>query len=246
MANPTVHKNGQIPDLKGAEKDHKENENEVKMRPIVNAMDGPKKNISKIFSDVATPVIESMGNDIVCYSTEELLESFENYNNKVDNNNVETSSEFIIGSMDATALYPSLKAEKSASIVVEEVVKSDIIFKNIDTQELGVYLRKNLSQEYIKEKGIEKLLPIKISGRRKFITEKDENCIDVEIDDDEEYLYIESIANLFDETNVVEDIVEVDDKNIVEVDDENESFDDNHGKLAEKQKFTVLNMKTKP
>ena len=41
MANATVHKNGQIPVLKGAEKDHKENVNEVKMRPIVNAMDGP-------------------------------------------------------------------------------------------------------------------------------------------------------------------------------------------------------------
>ena len=38
-----------------------------------------------------------------------------------------------------------------------------------------------------------------MSGRQKFIKEKDEDSIDLEIDDFEEYLYIESIANLFNE-----------------------------------------------
>ena len=107
LANATVHKNGQVPVLKGAEKDHKENEKSIKMRPIVNAMDGPKKNISDLFSDIVTPVIASKKNDIICYSTEELLESFEKYNKTINNQNEESPSEYIIGSMDATSLYPS-------------------------------------------------------------------------------------------------------------------------------------------
>ena len=34
--------------MSGADKDHKETKDNLKMRPIVNAMDGPKKTISDI------------------------------------------------------------------------------------------------------------------------------------------------------------------------------------------------------
>ena len=39
--------------------------------------------------------------------------------------------------MDATSLFPSLKADKSAAIIVEEVVNSDVIFENIDIRHSG-------------------------------------------------------------------------------------------------------------
>ena len=54
------------------------------MRPIVNAMDGPKRILSDIFSDIGNAVIESSKSDVVCYSTEELLESFEAFNTELD------------------------------------------------------------------------------------------------------------------------------------------------------------------
>ena len=59
LANSTVHVNGQLPVMKGAEKDHKVIENGVvKFRPIMNAMDGPKKNVSDTVSDALSTVIE--------------------------------------------------------------------------------------------------------------------------------------------------------------------------------------------
>ena len=43
LRNATVHVNGQLPVLKGAEKDHKVNNGKIKMRPIENSMDGQTK-----------------------------------------------------------------------------------------------------------------------------------------------------------------------------------------------------------
>ena len=64
-----MHIDGQIPTLKGTEKDHKVTENKVvKMRPIVNAMDGPKKNISDIFSDIGAAIVESNNDGFLCFS----------------------------------------------------------------------------------------------------------------------------------------------------------------------------------
>merc|ERR1711954_603941 len=49
MRDSKVHTNGQVPVMRGAEKDHKADKSKIKMRPMVNAMDGPKKNISDNF-----------------------------------------------------------------------------------------------------------------------------------------------------------------------------------------------------
>ena len=51
VRNATVHVDGELPIMKGAEKDHKKYNGTIKMRPMLNAMDGPKKNISDIFND---------------------------------------------------------------------------------------------------------------------------------------------------------------------------------------------------
>ena len=103
LANATVHINGQVPVMKGAEKDHKQNEDKIKMRPIVNAMDGPKKNVSDTFSDLLSAVIEANNDEVLCYSTEELLEAFKSYNEDRDENR------YIIGSMVAV---PELKSRQ--------------------------------------------------------------------------------------------------------------------------------------
>merc|ERR1711954_189647 len=45
MRNATVHVNGQVSVLKGAKKDHKDPDEGIKMRPILDAIEGPKKTI---------------------------------------------------------------------------------------------------------------------------------------------------------------------------------------------------------
>ena len=143
LKNATVHVNGEVSVMKGADKDHKASAN-IKMQPIVNAMDRPKKTVSDIFSDVAIDVVESRNNGILCSSTEELLASIEANNKKKSNNESDVGEDkknksSIVGSMDAVALFTSLTAEKSANIVKEETMKSNIVFKNIDTHEIGIY-----------------------------------------------------------------------------------------------------------
>ena len=44
--------------------------------------------------------------------------------------------DYIVGSMDVISLYPSLEAERSAEIIIEVVMNSNITFDNIDIEEL--------------------------------------------------------------------------------------------------------------
>ena len=59
------------------------------MRPIVNAMNGPKCALSDMLSEVLEGVLTVIDSDTVCKSTEELLCMFEEYNKKIDNSEVE-------------------------------------------------------------------------------------------------------------------------------------------------------------
>ena len=87
--NATVHVKGQLPVLKGNEKDHKST---IKMRPLMNTMDGPKKNISDNFSDILEAVVDDLDDGTLCSSSEELIESFENYNKSMkDKDNIKAS-----------------------------------------------------------------------------------------------------------------------------------------------------------
>ena len=193
--------------MSGADKDHKETKDNLKMRPIVNAMDGPKKTISDIFSDVITAVAESNSDGILCSSTEELLEAFEAYNNTV-NNNAEDGEKRIIGSMDAVALCSSLDAKKSAEII-KEVIRSEIIFENVDLHELGIYPRKNLGHKYIIGNGFDDILPKKEKKSHRTKDKEDRE------DKDNMYDYVESLEYLFlEEDKITMYDVDCQDKNL--------------------------------
>ena len=76
-----VSKHPEIPVLSGTDKDHKIcKDGEVKMRPIVNAMVGPKKALSESYSKVLNHISNSEKTNTVCKNTEELLEAFEQFN----------------------------------------------------------------------------------------------------------------------------------------------------------------------
>ena len=115
LRNATVHKDGEIPVLVGTFKDHKKPEEGIKMRPIVNAMAGPKRALSDMFSDVLEQVLDVNNDEIWCKSTEELLHSIESYNDiaKANENNDGKKKKKIVGSMDAISLYPSIKADRA-------------------------------------------------------------------------------------------------------------------------------------
>ena len=106
--------------------------------------------------------------------------------------------------MDAISLYPSLEVEKSAEIIKQEVIGSNVVFDNIDKHELGIYLRTNLSQEYITNNGYDEVLPSKITERFEENEVSHENSVDL-------FEYADAIQNLFngEETDMDIDKIEV-------------------------------------
>ena len=80
-------------------------------------------------------------------STEEFLYLVEKYNKENKNRN----KSVIIGSMDAVNLYPSIKPDMAADIIKKLIVDTDVDFKGIDRDELGRYLRENMTQEEVDE-----------------------------------------------------------------------------------------------
>ena len=111
LMNDVILEECELPILSGLSKDHK---NGSKMRPMVNAMDGPKKSISDNNSVVVAAIVGSNDNGTLCSSTEEWLESLEAYNKRKDENNESTDNKIkrVTGSMDAVSLFTSLESKK--------------------------------------------------------------------------------------------------------------------------------------
>ena len=96
----------------------------------------------------------------------------------------------------AIGLFTSLEVERSSEIIKYEALNTKVKYENIDEFELGMYLRKNLTQEYINENGYDDILPKKVNDK----TEERENR---EKDKDEDpYKYIEDIEELFDDDQI--------------------------------------------
>ena len=141
--------------------------NKIKTQTHLTGSKCPKKNISDSYSDIVASIVEANDDGILCYSTKEMLESFERYN-KRENKSSESETKTIVGSMDAVSLFTRLEADKSSEIVIEETIRSTVEFENIDVYELGVYLRKNLTSEYIVSKGYDSLLQRKMKTNGKY------------------------------------------------------------------------------
>ena len=107
--------------------------------------------------------------------------------------------------MDAKALFTSLTANRSAEIIKEEVVNSNIKFENVNMEEVGIYLRENLSNEYIKDNGYDELLPIRKRKRKKrqaSVHENDKSSDEYEFVDCLEDLFVEEYDDIEDEVDV--------------------------------------------
>merc|ERR1712081_88955 len=86
--------------------------------------------------------------------------------------------------------------ERSSAIIKYEALNTKVKYENIDEFELGMYLRKNLTIEYINENGYDDILPKKVNDK----TEERENR-EKEKDEDP-YKYIEDIEELFDNDQI--------------------------------------------
>ena len=65
--------------------------------------------------------------------------------------------------MDVKALYPSLELDFTIEIVCQEFYKSNVKIQNVDYLELGLYLRLNRKEDYLKVLGIDEYCPTRKS-----------------------------------------------------------------------------------
>ena len=107
---------------------------------------------------ILRPVIKSAQE--VCESTEGLLSRVERCNKT---NDLSTS---IIGSMDVTALYPSIDVEFAVNKCIELINESDVEFQNVDLDELGLFLMLTASKESLQSNDVLKFCSTRKSKGR--------------------------------------------------------------------------------
>ena len=76
-------------------------------------------------------------------STDELLSAIEVINES------EVRPDWVVGSLDVAALYPSLNIGKCAKIVSDNIFESELIFPNIRWKEVALYLKYHMKEEEI-------------------------------------------------------------------------------------------------
>ena len=148
--------NNEIPPLYGLRKDHKEippgeEEKGPPQRPVCGAVVASNYRISHFISSVIQPIIGKAKHP--CSSTEDMLSRVSEVNKDVDLSNC------IIGSMDVKALYPSIDIDFAVDKCVEMIVGSEVEFKNVNVDELGLYLVLSLNEETLTREKLNEYCP---------------------------------------------------------------------------------------
>ena len=86
------------------------------------------------------------------------------------------NGEKVVVSMDLKALHPSLDISFTTEIVCEEFFKSEIKIENIDYEEMGLYIRINRNDKYMRQQ-IRGNMPNEETQERKTQNNKEwDNC----------------------------------------------------------------------
>ena len=168
--------NTMVPPLYGLRKDHKaippgDESKGPPQRPVCGAVVSCNYRISHFLSSIIRPIIEMA--DEPCNSTEDLLSRIQEVN---ENEDLEGC---IIGSMDVKALYPSIDIDFAVEKCKELIFESQAEFKNVDTEELGLYLALCSEEGEIEREGLADFCPVrKKKGKRPTITASGTNSND--------------------------------------------------------------------
>ena len=152
-SNLTSH-NSAYATLSNLRKDHKPIVDPIKGppgRPLCGANVAFNHRLSHILSILLIDCIEN--EETECGNTEELIAEFE----RINVNGV--SENFIIGSMDVKAMYPSLDIPFTVAKVCEIFQNCDIEIKGVDYREAGLYVALNKTQREIDDMGMKHLYP---------------------------------------------------------------------------------------
>ncbi|CAI9723023.1 Hypothetical predicted protein [Octopus vulgaris] len=142
-----------IPALYGLRKDHKVTTDPIAgppTRPVCGANIASNYRISYFLSMIIRPIIR-MSPD-VCDSTEDL-----GWIN--DCNNTCDLTGCMVGSMDVVSLYPSIDVDFAVEKFVEMINESQVEFRNVNTEELGLLLRLTCNNEFLDKHNLSSFCP---------------------------------------------------------------------------------------
>ena len=92
---------------------------------------------------------------------------------------------------DAETLYPSLKKEISAKIVVNELINADTRCLDLERKEMGKYVYLNMSPEEHKELGIGYWMPNReTNGRKSKLTMNNEQILGPKPPKEEKWIFV--------------------------------------------------------
>ena len=120
-------------------------------RPVCGAIVSSNYRISHFLSSMLRPLINAA--PTVCDSTEDMLYRIRECNQQQDLQNS------VVGSMDVTALYPSIDIVFAVSICVELLHESSVEFSSVDFNEVGLFLALTTSNELLEEVGLGRYCP---------------------------------------------------------------------------------------
>ena len=70
----------------------------------------------------------------------------------------------VAGSMDVSALYPSIQWVRGSDEMFKGIKESKVVFKDLNVKELVQYIALNYSRQEISNAGVEHLIPLKLPG----------------------------------------------------------------------------------
>ena len=152
--------NNAIPPLYGLRKDHKDSPDIVMgppTRPVCGAIVASNYRASHFISSIIKPVLNLAPE--ACNSTEDLLSRIEHINKNED------LTGCIIGSMDVDALYPSIDIEFAVDRCVDLILESGIEFKDVNINELGLYLALTEKQDTLRENNLLQYCPKRTTNK---------------------------------------------------------------------------------
>ena len=152
-------------ELYSLRKDHKpipEGEEALgpKSRPVCGCKDCGTKRVAYLLCQILRPLVPQ--SETQCDSTASLRSALDELN---DDEDLQIDDEWVIGSLDIEALYPSLDINVCASITNMVLYNSGIKFKDLQWREIMLYLRYMLTDREIQRKQLDNYTPVRRTYR---------------------------------------------------------------------------------
>ena len=152
-------------ELYSLRKDHKpvqEGEEDIgpKSRPVCGCKDCGTKRISYLLCSILRPLVPE--SETHCDSTASLRSALDELN---DDDDLTIDNEWIIGSLDIEALYPSLDIDVCAGIANMVLYNSGIKFNDLKWKEIMLYLRYMLTDNQLRRKQLDSYAPVRRTRR---------------------------------------------------------------------------------